>query len=127
MRAWTRWEDWLDLILAAWLFASPWILGSVYRRTGYGGPSAWNAWLLGLAMFTVTLWALGAPSTTAPEWTNAGLAGWTFAAPWVLGFARPSEAAWNAWVVGGVVCILSLWVLWGREAQRPTRSGPVGG
>jgi hypothetical protein len=123
VRTWTRWEDWVDLILAAWLFASPWILGTVYQRTGYAATSSWNAWLLGLAMFVVTLWTLGAPVTAAPEWTDVVLAAWTFAAPWALHFASPGEAAWNAWVVGGVICILSLWVLYGRGVQKPTPAG----
>ncbi len=112
MRTWTRWQDWVNAVAGAWLFITPW----VYATTVHAG-TAWNAWLLGAAMLIVALWALGVPDSPVPEWINAVFGAWTFIAPWVLGFAVLSAAAWNAWVVGAVVLILALWALSGQARE----------
>lgn len=54
-----RWQDWANLILAIWLFISPWVLqfGAAVQVAPAGavnGPgvavshAAWNAWVLGV-------------------------------------------------------------------------------
>lgn len=51
------------------------------------------------------------PSSAWQEWTTLVLGGLLFVAPWVLGFAEPSPAAWNAWIGGFVVAVLSVLAL----------------
>lgn len=118
-RAWTRWQDWVNLILGAWVFITPWSFAqSLYK----GSPG--NAWWTGAAIFVVALWALAAPRSMWAEWLNAALGVWLFVSRWVLGFGtgahRSPAATWSAWIVGAVVFFLSLWVLarnnWGRGA-----------
>lgn len=108
MRSWmgapqTRWVDWANLILGAWLFVSPWVLGLAVPYAASPG----DFWWVGGAIFIVAVWALTAPWARWTEWINAALAVWLFISPWVLGFAFP-RASWNAWGVGVVVFLLAL-------------------
>lgn len=116
MRTWTRWQDWGNVVLGAWLFLSPWILAFTSSAAG-----AWNAWILGIAVAVVALWSLSAPTSRAAEWWEAALGAWTFVAPWLLGFH--GAAAWNAWVVGFVVVILALWGGAGIHQPTPVHGG----
>lgn len=49
----TEWEDWGNLILGAWLFISPWVLG----YSGVAAP-AWNSYLVGLAVAAISIWGI---------------------------------------------------------------------
>ena len=51
---WARWTEWINALLAIWLFISPWVLGFVYTR------AAWNAWIIGVVVFLLALAALSA-------------------------------------------------------------------
>ena len=101
----TRWQDWANVGLGVWLFASPWALG-------YGGAAASNAWAFGLFAIVVALWGLFEPDSRTPEASNLALGTWVFFVPWLLGFAgATSIAAWNAWTVGGAIAGLAVWSL----------------
>jgi hypothetical protein len=118
-----RWQDWVNLVLAIWLFISPWVLqfGSGVSTAqpgaeGPGGPvaivsnAAWDAWVLGVIVFLVSLSAVGRMELWQ-EWFNLLLGAWIFAAPWALGFAGGTyaAAAWDHWIVGALIFILSIW------------------
>ena len=47
---------WLNVILAIWLFISPWVLGFAYRAG-----MAWTAWIIGVLVFILALWAIYQP------------------------------------------------------------------
>ncbi len=61
MRTWadmrSRWVDWANLILGAWLFISPWVLHLTAPRAASPG----NFWWTGGAIFVVAAWALTTP------------------------------------------------------------------
>ena len=103
MKAWSRWQDWTNLILGVWLFVSPWLIG-------FAGSSsaAWNAWILGLAVTAFALWALAVPGSRGAQWWLVISAAWVFVAPWLLGFAGVASAAWNAWILGVVVALAAI-------------------
>jgi len=61
-RAWTRWQDWVKVGLGAWLFVASWVLG-----TAANAASSWNAWLLGIGIIAVALWALAQPEAIVAE------------------------------------------------------------
>jgi uncharacterized membrane protein HdeD (DUF308 family) len=67
----------------------------------------------------VALWALAAPKSQGAEWTNIVFGALYFLAPWMLGFAALTGAAWNAWVVGLLVVVLAATAL--SRAARVTR------
>lgn len=104
MKAWSRWQDWTNLVVGAWLFISPWLVG-------FAGTSAaaWDAWVFGVVIMVFALWALRAPASRGPQWALVVGAAWVFGAPWLLGFA--GVAAWDAWIVAVVVAIVAIWAV----------------
>jgi len=94
-----RWPDWLNLILGAWLFISPWVLGLV-------SPVSGNNWIVGVVIAILALWAAGQRGRWQ-EWCNLVLGVWTFLTPWIYGMAMGSAASWNGWIVGVLVFIVS--------------------
>lgn len=95
------WQDWTNLLLAMWLFVSPWALGLAFASVPAGSASAakaglvaaaWNAWIFGVvvaliagaALFQVRQWE---------EWTNLVIGIWVAISPWVLSFSGASAAA----------------------------------
>ena len=106
-----RWQDWFLLVLAIWLFFSPWILnfgaGATNAGTGAAGSlanPAWDAWVLGVVLFVVALTGMGSPPAWQ-QWFGMILGVWIFIAPWVLGFAWRGlpAASWDHWIVGALV------------------------
>lgn len=112
----THWQDWLIVLLAAWLLISPWVLnfgGVVDGGTNAAGivaaamHAAWNAWVLGAIIFLLSLSAVS-QFTSGSEWIKVLLGIWVFIAPWVLRFAGIPAASWNHWIAGAVIVILGL-------------------
>src|SRR5215212_7578076 len=116
------WQDWVNAILAVWLFISPWILQFGSDATGAAGDAAsggaagaahtaaWNAWALGVIVFLVAISAISRMDFWQ-EYVNVVLSIWIFIAPWVLGFAMLSGAASDHWVVGVLIFLFSISVL----------------
>lgn len=124
-----RGQDWFVLILAIWLFISPWVLrfGSglpVAANGAVTGPAvetsraAWDAWILGVILFLVALSAVGRMSVRQ-DWVTLVLGAWIFVAPWALGFTPLRRASWDHWIVGALVFLIALSILSG------TRVAPV--
>jgi hypothetical protein len=107
-----RWEDWINLVLGAWLFFSPWIMNYTTATT-----SAWNAWIIGAAFVIFTVWALSAPKPWE-EWFNTVLSIWLIISPWVIGLVSQA-ITWNFVIVGLIVLAISL------DATRPSRQMTV--
>ena len=101
-----HWQDWGNLVLAGWLFISPWIL----QFDAAAGGAAWNAWIFGVIIAIV---AIAAIVQLAPweEWVLLILGLWLFVAPWVLGFSNSGAAAWDHWIVGVLAFVLAAWNL----------------
>jgi hypothetical protein len=122
-----HWQDWANLILAVWLFFSPWILGFA-MPSGAGGAAAasnasWDSWVLGAAIFAVAATALFRLQAWE-EWVIAVLGIWLFLAPFLLLFTNVPGAAWTHWIVGALVVILAVWDLQtirGAPLRRPLR------
>jgi hypothetical protein len=103
----TRWASWANLILGAILFISPW-----YSITWFNARSSWNAWILGVAIMLVAIWALASVTPAFVSWINVLLGIWVFISPWVLRFAvAQSVEAWSAWIIGALVFLLACYVV----------------
>ena len=112
-----RWQDWANLVLAVWLFISPWVLNFTAGGTAVGtgipaavgafSVAAWDAWIFGVVTAVVVLWAM-IQFASWQEWIGLLIGIWLFAAPWVLGFAGVRNAAWDHWVVGVLIFVISL-------------------
>jgi SPW repeat len=113
MKAWTRWQDWVSLVLGVLLFIAPWVFGTA---TGAG---AWDAWVLGIIGVILALIALAAVSTaTLTEWISVVLGIVLFISPWVLGFATLPALAWTAWVIGVLFVIVNGFTLYQTRTPR---------
>jgi hypothetical protein len=130
-----HWQDWANLVLAVWLFISPWVInfgGSAGTPAGTAAPpgasnAAWNAWILGIIIFLVACSAISRLRAWQ-EWVNLLLGIWLFIAPWVLGFSGLPGAAWNHWIVGVLVFLIAasdLQTVRGTESVPPA-TGSVG-
>jgi hypothetical protein len=114
------WQDWANAILAVWFFISPWVLqfgagapadgGAQTGLLGAVQSAAWNAWILGVIVFLVAVSAISRMDFWQ-EYVNIVLSIWIFIAPWVLGFAMLSGAAWDHWIVGVLIFLFSISVL----------------
>jgi hypothetical protein len=99
-----RWQDWLNMLLGAWLFASPWLLKYVDQFPR----AAWSAWISSAAIVLFAILALTIPKA-AEEIANALLGIWVAVSPWVIGFAANKDATINAIFVGLLVLLLAIW------------------
>ncbi len=97
-----HWEDWGNLVLGLWIFASPWIL----QFTTANSTVTWNLYIVGIAVAAVAATALLAFQAWE-EWTNLALGAWLFASPWILGFSTSTLLMWNAVIAGTIVVVLA--------------------
>lgn len=115
-----HWQDWIVLLLGAWVFSSPWLLphGMTGEAIGGAGASAmWNLWAVGAAvallgaaaLLTFNIWE---------EWLALALGAWLLLSPWVLGFSDSTVLAWSAAAAGGLIVVLAGWTL--AQEQGPT-------
>jgi hypothetical protein len=51
------WQDHVILVLGAWIFAAPWVLGFHH----WSPVAGWDHWITGLFLFLISAWALPAP------------------------------------------------------------------
>jgi hypothetical protein len=102
----SRPQDWLNLVLAAALLISPWIVG--FAAVTY---PAWNAWIVAVLLVIVAGAALSAFAEWE-EWAGLILGLWLIVAPWVLGFAGDAGAMWTHVVLGVLTAAVSAWALW---------------
>lgn len=129
-------QDWVNLILAGWLFISPWVLGfggtvatpTFVRIDGNipaiaAADAAWNAWIAGGVVFMISLSAIDRPRPWH-EWVVLVVAAWIFAAPWVVGFAGLNAPAFEHWIIGGLIFLSAFSSL---RAVRATRRGDRSG
>jgi hypothetical protein len=101
-----RWQDWLNMLLGAWLFASPWLL----KYADDLPRAAWSAWISGVAIVLFAAFALTIPKAVE-EIANALLGVWVAVSPWVIGFAANKDATINAIFVGVLVLLLAIWAV----------------
>jgi hypothetical protein len=105
--------DVINLVLAAWLFLSPWIFGIVSESI-----ASWNAWLSGLVIGVLAVAALVAFAEWE-EWINLVLGLWVAASPWIVGFSGHSTATRVHVIVGIAVAIVAAVRLWFMHRSPP--------
>jgi SPW repeat len=101
-----RFQDWINLVLAAFLFISPWIFQFADNMT-----ASWNAWVCGVIIAALALSAI-AWFAEWEEWINIALGVWLVIAPWVLGFSAVPSAMWTHVILGLVIAAFAAWSAW---------------
>lgn len=117
MKAWSRWQDWVNVVLGLWLFFSPWLLGVSGVES-----AARSGWILGVLIVAASLWALASPRSTYSEWCNSVLGLAALVAPWVVGFTDLGITVWSFFVSGLIVLVLSVWTLLQLSGGEPKRA-----
>jgi hypothetical protein len=97
-----RWLDSSNLVLGLYLLFVP------LFTVNSAASTIWVAEVMGAIVALVAIWALVQPASTGAEWTQA-VAGVVLAfAPVVFSYTQLAGAAWNAYLVGGIVAVLAL-------------------
>ncbi len=107
-----RWQEGVNILAGAWLFLSPWILG-------FSGSPAWIAWVIGVLVVAVAVWAMFVDEARTAEWTGALLGAALFVSPWLWGYAGIART--NAWIIGAVVIVASLWAVMNEASVQQHR------
>lgn len=101
-----RWQDWVNLILAVWLFLSPWVLQ--FSTTNV--PAAGDAWVFAVVIGGLSIAAL-VHNRRWEEWINLLCGAWIAVSPWALGLGNASAIVWNFLIVGVLVFAVAIWDL----------------
>ncbi|MBV8932612.1 MAG: SPW repeat protein [Kutzneria sp.] len=96
-KAWTRWQDWAEVVLGAIVALSTLVVETSAAAT-------WSMVVLGVLVALDGLFSLGTPGTIAGEWIQIALGVLLFLAPFVMGYTTMTGAAWVSWV-GGVLAV----------------------
>lgn len=115
-----KWQDWINLILAVWLFISPWVLGYYPDGIVASMAASWTAWVLGVV---VAVFSIAALYRAQPweEWINLIAGVLLFISPAVFSYYTITIVGmWNALIVGALVFILAIWDL---TTQRQVAAG----
>jgi len=111
-----HWQDWGNIVLGLWIFASPWVLQHTMAAgttvTGVTASSAamWSLYIVGIAIAALAAAALLAFQTWE-EWINLTLGIWLLLSPWALGFSSSTLLMWNAVIAGSLVVVLAGWAI----------------
>ncbi|NIR32913.1 MAG: SPW repeat protein [Gammaproteobacteria bacterium] len=108
-----RWQDWVSLVFAIWLFLSPFIFE--YRDVG---AAAWNAYVFGVVIAIMSIVAL-VERRIWEEWIDLIVGIWLVIAPFVLGFTTEPAAMWNHVILGVLLVIDTIWAMGQTGARRP--------
>lgn len=91
------------MLAGIWFFVSPWVYGAA------GLDNAWNAWIVGAAMFIIGIVRMSRPVySTALSWLNTLLGAWVFFSPWIYGYVGNEGRFINSLCVGVIVFVLSI-------------------
>lgn len=96
--------DLYNLLLAMFLFLSPWLLVHA------SGTATMDLWASGAAIAVLSLAAMAAFASWE-EWANLLLGIWLIVSPWLLGFAHTSAMHYSI-SVGAAVAFLAALELW---------------
>jgi hypothetical protein len=98
--------DVYNLVIGAFLFMSPWLLGLTRENARL------DIWAVGAAIVVLSLAAILLFSEWE-EWLNLLLACWLIVSPWVLGFAHTRAMHWaiGLGIVSLCLSALELWMI----------------
>jgi hypothetical protein len=116
MRPWTRLQDWVTLLAGVYAMTSPLVLSTV-GMSGEGKVVVAMT-TLGALLAISSIVSLARPNVSATEWATTLFGVLLFVAPWLVGYAGLTGAAWSSWLVGAVVVVVS------QTVVRPSFRGP---
>jgi heme/copper-type cytochrome/quinol oxidase subunit 3 len=115
LEQWRNQTNLINVVFAAILFLSPWMLGFSYEAAGL------NAWASGLLLGLVSVLAI-LTYAEWEEWIDLALGAWILASPWALNFPAGSAATKVHVFIGLIVTVLAVAELW-KEHHAPEQPG----
>jgi len=107
-----RLQEWINLVIGAALFMSPWAL----QFTDLSDATV-NARVCGLVIFVVAGGALLAFGEWE-DWHGIAVGAWIMISPWILGFAPITSAAGTHVFLGAMFIASESWEIW--KIRHPT-------
>lgn len=102
MQKWTRWQDWVAVVIGAYAILAP-----IWTDTST--KASWTMIVLGVVTLGAALASLAVPDNVVSDGAVAVLGVLFFIAPWVMGFSGITAMAWTAWIVGAIALIVGAW------------------
>jgi len=100
-RAWTRWQDWAEVVLGVVAVLSPlWIDTANPTNT-----VTWTMVVLGALIALDGLFSLAMPGVVYGEYVQVVLGLLLFISPWVMDFTALTGAMWTAFVIGALTIV----------------------
>ena len=107
--------DLINLILAVWLFLSPWLVGFAGTM-----PAAWVAWLTAIAVAIFAIAALAALAEWE-EWINLILGIWLIISPWVARFSTQYDPKLTVSLTGLAIAVIAAIEIWLMHRSPPSQ------
>jgi hypothetical protein len=101
MKAMKTWPDGVALVAGVYALLSP-------LWTSTDTTAMWSLIVLGALIAAASLAPLAGRTMDAMEYAHVALGVLMFIAPWVLGYADQTGAAWTSWVVGVIAVAAGL-------------------
>jgi hypothetical protein len=101
MKAMSRWQDGVCLVAGLYALLSP-------LWTSTDTVAMWSLIVLGVLIAAASVVPLTGRTMDSMEYGHAAFGVLLFIAPWVLGYADQTGAAWTSWVVGVIAFVVGL-------------------
>jgi uncharacterized membrane protein HdeD (DUF308 family) len=118
-RAWTRWQDYAQVVLGAVA-----ALSTIWVDTST--KAMWAMIVLGVLIALDGLVSLAAPNLMTSEGAELVLGVLLFISPWVLGYTAMHTASWLSWVIGALTVVVGGLTLQLQLARRSRGGQPSG-
>jgi uncharacterized membrane protein HdeD (DUF308 family) len=116
-RAWTRPQDWAEVVLGVVAALSP-----LWMDTN--NAAVWAMVVLGALIAVDGLVSLAMPGLVYGEYVQVVLGVLMFISPWVLSYSELDGISWSSWIIGALTVIAGLAAV--PMAQAAHRSGIAG-
>lgn len=101
MNKWTRWEDWVAVVVGLVAAVAALLMPPM------GASMPWML-IVGILLIVAGVMNLAMPGMVAMEYVQLALGAVLFVAPWLGGYAdMSSTAAWICWIGGAVAVIVA--------------------
>jgi len=104
MKAWTRWQDYVALVVGVYALLS-------FLWTDTNTAAMTSLIVLGALITLASLASLARPQMDSMEWVHVALGALLFIAPWATGYSDMTLASWTSWIGGVLVVAAGLSVI----------------
>jgi len=104
MKAWTRWQDWVAVVVGLYALLS-------FLWTSHSTTSMVTMIVLGALIVIDGVLDLARPGMFTLEGVDIVLGILLFIAPWVMSYTAFGMHSWTSWITGGIAIVVGAWAL----------------